>query len=217
MIEKVNGNWKFCCRRFYYSFKIRYKIRVQSWSSCYTSSVWITGFVHGTKKLQNDHGFSSLIWHLWHAPQGCKSLDLKRCKTFGGICRIYPSCLYHAQFRDHLGRFAATINKSGLSFKRKNHCIKNNDVVIPRPLVAVLEFWISLQIQIRNKIIIGSRMMAAQLWDHPGLCCRDRHLLSAWLPLSTWANTNTSKGELQIRSMEKYKYGPLANTNTSTG
>ena len=56
----------------------RCKIRVQSWSSCYTSSVWITGFVHGTKKVRNDHGFSSLIWHLWHAPQGCKSLDLKR-------------------------------------------------------------------------------------------------------------------------------------------
>ena len=72
-------------------------------------------------------------------------------------------------------------------------------------------------------------MMAAQFRDHPGLCCRDRHLLSAWLPLSTWANTNTSKGELQIRSMEntntdhwqiqmrlldKYKLQQWKNTNT---
>ena len=135
-------------------------------------------------------------------------------QNFWWNCRIYPTSLYHAQFRGHLGRFAAIVNKSGSSFRRKNHCIKNNDNVIPRPLVAVFEFWISLQIQIQNKIIIGSRMMAAQFRDHPGLCCRDRHLLSTWLPLSTWANTrceqrrntNTSNGKIQIETTEKYKY-----------
>ena len=135
-------------------------------------------------------------------------MDLKRCKTFGGICRIYPTTPYHAQFRGHLGRFAAIINKSGFSLKE--------GIIVSRTMTTLFQdhWWLSwnFEFHYKYKYKYKTRSSSDQEWWLRN--CETTQGSVAVIGIFWVLGCLSLPGQIQIRAKEKYKYEQWKNTNT---